>query len=119
MLYPKYDLSFPTAVKYNDNTIIWYCIDKVDIYSVIKDVSILQSKPDWVVDVNVYREILAEKKGSIYDYQPIFFFDIPNKAFYSCCPEPISYEDEVPEGWEGLYDSFVELVPDGMRYWTV
>jgi len=31
-------------------------------------------------------------------------------------PEPASYEEYVPEEWQGKYEDFTELIPESQKY---
>ena len=43
--------------------------------------------------------------------------DFDNKVLYSQYPEPFSFENYIPNGWEGKYDSFFENIKEENKYW--
>ena len=55
-----------------------------------------------------------EKKD---DFCPILYVNFDTKEFISYCPEPLSLEEFVPDGWTGKYELFVDRIPDDKRYW--
>jgi len=50
-------------------------------------------------------------------YMPALWVDFDDKKLISYYPEPFSFEHFVPEGWEGLYQSFIENLPREIWYW--
>ncbi|WP_229106816.1 hypothetical protein [Paenibacillus sp. 1001270B_150601_E10] len=55
----------------------------------------------------------------VLEFLPTIYVDFDKKEFYSLYPEPMSFEDYVPEGWIGKYLDFYELVPLEERYWMI
>lgn len=55
----------------------------------------------------------------VLEFLPTIYVDFDKKEFYSLYPEPMSFEDYVPEGWIGKYLEFYELVPLEERYWMI
>ena len=50
-------------------------------------------------------------------YNPSILIDFENKVLTSYYAEPESFEDFVPNGWEGKYQDFAEAIPRDQRYW--
>ena len=50
-------------------------------------------------------------------YTPSILIDFENKVLISYYAEPESFEDFVPNGWEGKYQDFAEAIPRDQRYW--
>ena len=50
-------------------------------------------------------------------YNPSILIDFENKVLFSYYAEPESFEDFVPNGWEGKYQDFAEAIPQDQRYW--
>lgn len=51
-------------------------------------------------------------------YNPSLYIDFDNKILISHYAEPESFEDFVPDGWEGKYQDFESIIPQNQRYWT-
>ncbi len=71
------------------------------------------------ISVNELREMLINESN--YDeklaYNPSILIDFQNKVFISNYAEPESFEHFVPNGWEGKYQNFEEMLPQKERYW--
>lgn len=65
------------------------------------------------------KAIQADLEEGYLDYLPSFLVDFDQKHFYSMYPEPGSYEDFLPEGWQGNYIEFLDKVPKKERYWFI
>lgn len=50
-------------------------------------------------------------------YNPSILIDFENRVLTSYYAEPESFEDFVPNGWEGKYQDFEEAIPRDQRYW--
>lgn len=50
-------------------------------------------------------------------YNPSILIDFENRILISHYAEPESFEDFVPDGWEGKYQNFEEIIPQDQRYW--
>jgi hypothetical protein len=59
----------------------------------------------------------AESLSDICEWLPAIFVDFDRRTFVSYYPEPFSFEEYVPDSWEGRYAKFHELVPNEQRYW--
>lgn len=44
-------------------------------------------------------------------FEPAFYVDFDRRIFYSYFPEPVSYENYVPEGWQSEYREFGKKIP--------
>lgn len=51
------------------------------------------------------------------DFSPVLLINFDDKKLYSMFPEPASYEEYVPKGWNGKYKDFTELIPKLEKYW--
>lgn len=65
------------------------------------------------------REMLMNEKD--YDeklaYNLSILIDFDNRILISCYAEYESFEDYVPDGWEGKYQDFEKDIPQNKRYW--
>jgi hypothetical protein len=50
---------------------------------------------------------------------PSLFVDFDDKKLISHFPELLEFERYVPEGWEGTYGRFYELIPEEHQYWII
>lgn len=50
-------------------------------------------------------------------YNPSILIDFENKVLTSYYAEPESFEDFVPDGWNGKYQDFTMDIPQNQRYW--
>ncbi|WP_207515892.1 hypothetical protein [Longitalea luteola] len=57
-----------------------------------------------------------DEKGELF---PSLFVDFDKKELFSLFPEPLSFEDFVPDNWVGKYDNFYELIPATEKYWII
>ncbi|MFC7681771.1 hypothetical protein [Paenibacillus sp. GCM10028914] len=55
----------------------------------------------------------------VLEFLPTIYVDFDKRELFSLFPEPIYFENYVPEGWIGEYKDFFELVPGTERYWIV
>ncbi|GIO31717.1 hypothetical protein [Paenibacillus sp. USDA918EY] len=55
----------------------------------------------------------------VLEFMPTIYVDFDQKMLYSLFPEPMSFEDYVPDGWIGAYKDFYALVPERERYWMI
>lgn len=74
------------------------------------------------VTTNELRQSLLEYKDVdpndwSYKYKPALYIDFDNKKLYSMYGESESYEDYVPDGWEGEFFDFLEYIPFEFQYW--
>lgn len=60
-----------------------------------------------------------ENYDEVLEFLPTIYVNFDKREFYSLYPEPMSFEDYVPEGWLGEYKDFYGLVPVQERYWVV
>jgi hypothetical protein len=57
-----------------------------------------------------------DKKGELF---PSLFVNFDKKELFSLFPEPLAFEDFVPDNWVGEYDNFYELIPATEKYWVI
>lgn len=50
-------------------------------------------------------------------YNPSLLIDFEKKVLLSYYAEPESFEDFVPNGWDGKYQDFTLDIPQNKRYW--
>ncbi|MGK0533686.1 hypothetical protein [Bacillus sp. 'calajunan'] len=63
------------------------------------------------------RELRTNREEAYYDYNPCFLIDFDRLIFYSNYPESISFEEYIPNNWEGYLQRFDEQVLYEYRYW--
>lgn len=88
-------------------------------YSVYKD-KITKYKVSYEELSDYYQLFQLTKKpeDDIREILPVFYIDFDKKIFYSFYTKPDSYEEYIPEGWEGLLiDDFEKVIPSNMVYW--
>jgi len=52
-----------------------------------------------------------------FEYMPTLFIDFDKKVLYSMYTEPASFEDYVPESWQGYYQDFLDMIVPNERFW--
>ena len=50
---------------------------------------------------------------------PSLYVDFDRRELISFFPEPLEFENYVPEGWKGSYSAFYERIPNDQRYWIL
>lgn len=77
-------------------------------------------------NIQEYRIATEELKNMLMDelnyndrlaYNPSILIDFDNKVLTSYYAEPDSFEDFVPDGWNGKYQDFTLDIPQNQRYW--
>jgi len=61
--------------------------------------------------------ILNDVDDDRLDFSPSLLVDFDDKKLYSMFPEPASFEEYVPNNWDGCYEDFTNLVPEKEKYW--
>ncbi|MCY9019498.1 hypothetical protein MOF32_13555 [Priestia megaterium] len=61
--------------------------------------------------------ILNDVDDDRLDFSPSLLVDFDDKKLYSMFPEPASFEEYVPDNWDGWYEDFTNLVPEKEKYW--
>jgi len=61
--------------------------------------------------------ILNDVDDDRLDFSPSLLVDFDDKKLYSMFPEPASFEEYVPNNWDGWYEDFTNLVPEKEKYW--
>lgn len=81
--------------------------------------SFLECIIDYKISTESLKQMLNEE--SCYNdklaYNPSMYIDFDDKKLYSNYSEPESFEAFVPDGWEGEYRDFSDLVPENKRFW--
>lgn len=72
-----------------------------------------------LTDMIVELKNVFQYYDEVLEFLPTIYVDFDKREFFSLFPEPMSFEDYVPEGWIGEYKDFYELVPVKERYWLV
>lgn len=57
-----------------------------------------------------------DEKGELF---PSLFVNFDKKELFSLFPEPLAFEDFVPDNWVGKFDNFYELIPVTEKYWII
>lgn len=72
-----------------------------------------------IVECSTLRKMLKSTReyNDIGNYVPSFFVDFDHQKFYSYFPEPNSFEKFVPDGWEGVYEFFLDRIPKSQQFW--
>lgn len=112
---------------YND-----YFKDK-EIKQIRKDISILSEKnakiflnriDKYKTDIDFLRlKILEKIKHSekdnveLEEFYPTLMINFDNNILYSQYPEPLGFENYVPDNWKGKYTSFIEYINNENKYW--
>lgn len=52
------------------------------------------------------------------DYFPVLYIDFDKRELFSYFPEPENFQDFVPDGWNGVYKNFDNLIPIDKKYWA-
>jgi hypothetical protein len=60
---------------------------------------------------------LESREDVFYDYLPSLYIDFDKRILYSLYTEPASFEDYVPQYWEGHYKDFLNMINLHERYW--
>jgi hypothetical protein len=67
---------------------------------------------------SLIEKIKSNTEGEdLLDFSPVLLINFDDKILYSMFPEPASFEDYVPKGWNGKYEDFTILVPKLEQYW--
>lgn len=61
---------------------------------------------------------LAEDVSFVMECAPSLLVDFDAKILFSSYPEPASFENLVPHGWEGRYEDFLQHIPVSEQYWV-
>lgn len=80
----------------------------------------LQRISRFEVKIEELKEMLVQKTyHHISDMYPSLYVDFDMKELISYYPEPASYEQYVPSGWEGKYEELTEHIPISCAYWII
>jgi hypothetical protein len=82
---------------------------------VIKDYLVTKEQLSEMITENLPIEHWDEK-GELF---PSLFINFDKKELLSLFPEPLLFEDLVPDNWVGKYDNFYELIPATEKYWVI
>ncbi|MBC2328635.1 hypothetical protein [Listeria swaminathanii] len=144
MLIPEYAENIIVGVKYN-GSFNWYITDPelwyLDYnqagYSIEeypkerKNMSILNENTanSFLINIesfksstnslkqNFFKELNQNKEEATYNYNPSILIDFDNQILYSNYPESISFEEYIPDNWNGYFQRFFENIPQKYRYW--
>jgi hypothetical protein len=61
----------------------------------------------------------AKSWDDIIEMCPSLLLDFDRKKLWSLFPEPASFENYVPDGWQGEYADFLQEVPKEQKYWII
>lgn len=64
-------------------------------------------------------EMNTERENDLIEYSPALLVHFDHQFLLSCFPEPASFEDYVPDGWIGRYETFLDKVPNEKKYWIL
>lgn len=83
----------------------------------------LESMRPYRVTVEELRSMInaklpVESWEDIAELVPSLYVNFDDRTLLSLYSEPASFEDYVPDGWEGRYDNFLHLVPEDQQYWV-
>ncbi len=128
-----------------DNQYKWYCCDKfywvldytkyepnntnyssrfgIGILNESTVYSFMEQMTEYSCSYNELQQLLlkcmpVEWFDEIQHLFPKMFIDFDEKKLYSIYSEQL-LETYVPDGWEGLYQDFKDLIPSTSRYWIV
>ncbi len=83
----------------------------------------LDNIKEYKADVNILRlNILNEitkknEEDELEEYYPSLMIDFDKNILYSQYPEPLGFENYVPDNWEGKYISFIDNIENKNKYW--
>ena len=83
----------------------------------------LNNLSDYQITANELRKKIQDKRAKqedledYLDFSPSLYVDFDKKKLYSLFPEPASFEDYVPTGWDGVYADFTKYIPENEKYW--
>ncbi|MBC2248581.1 hypothetical protein HCB49_01005 [Listeria sp. FSL L7-0123] len=144
MLIPEYAENIIVGVKYNGSfnwyitdTELWYLDYNQAGYSIEeypkerKNMSILNENTanSFLINIesfksstnslkqNFFKELNQNKEEATYNYNPSILIDFDNQILYSNYPESISFEEYLPDNWNGYFQRFFENIPQKYRYW--
>lgn len=113
MLTPEYDevliIGEQKAGKFT-----WYCVPKEKVYKILTTGLNFSGYSAATAEIRaLYNSPNADKIS----FQPSIYINWDKKSVYSQFPEPASFEDLVPEPWEGHYYDFTGFIPQKEKYW--
>lgn len=56
-------------------------------------------------------------EATVLSMRPSLYVNFDRKILYSLYPEYLAYERYVPDGWNGECYDFMDLIPEGEKYW--
>lgn len=91
-------------------------IDQKSKYKFLENIS------DYSISKGELKKILkkaiqSDEYEDLLDFSPSLLIDFDKQNLYSMFPEPASFEEYVPEGWDGEYRDITDLVPNEEKYW--
>lgn len=87
----------------------------------------IETVEDFLLNIREYKVetkelstmLVQERFDHILELVPALYVDFDSQDFISLFPEPASYEDFVPDGWNGYYEDFLQMIPERYRYWIL
>ncbi|WP_066498273.1 hypothetical protein [Abyssisolibacter fermentans] len=58
-------------------------------------------------------------ENELINYIPSLYIDFDMKLLLSYFPEPVSYENYIPDNWTGRYENFLNMIDEKYRFWVV
>ncbi|MDA7028113.1 hypothetical protein PJ311_16180 [Bacillus sp. CLL-7-23] len=88
-------------------------------YSIYKDkIKRYEVNYDELKDYYQLFQLIKEPQDDIREILPLFYIDFDKELFYSFYTEPGSYEEYIPDGWQGILTEELEkIIPRNMVYW--
>lgn len=82
-------------------------LDRIDNYKICID----------NLRLKILEEIEQHEDYVLEEYYPVLLLHFDKKIIYSQYPEPFGFENYVPDNWQGIYASFIELIEPENQYW--
>ena len=92
-------------------------ISIIDVSTI--DEYIGNSMSDYRVSKDQLREQLIQSttRQEILSMVPSLYIDFIEKKLYSLYPEFFSFEEYIPDGWQGTFEEFLDVIDDEVKYW--
>lgn len=96
------------------NNLITISHDNANIFiNNLKDYKVTSQE---IQDAILYDKFQTEE---LEQYFPTLLIDFDKQCLYSQFPEPLNFEEYVPNGWKGEYKDFTNLIPQNQKYWLI
>jgi len=111
---PSYDKNLLIAILSKEE-FFWTIVKREDIVKFIENLS--EKTPETLGKVRTERlKSFFDMAPDKSDYAPALYVDFDSKQLYSYYPEPLFLERYAPDGWEGAYADFYEIIPESDRF---